>query len=51
MAATRPDICAEPMLRAPRPEMVSESTLTGAFDCGPAGRGVCAEAVKEAASV
>src|SRR3954471_13136519 len=29
MAAMRPDIAAEPMLRAPRPEMVSESILTG----------------------
>jgi hypothetical protein len=25
----RPDIAAEPMLRAPRPEMVSESTVMG----------------------
>src|SRR5258705_383950 len=32
MAAMRPDIAAEPMLRAPRPEMVSESTVTGLFD-------------------
>src|SRR5205809_8135435 len=32
MAAMRPLIAAEPMLRAPRPEMVSESTLTGLFD-------------------
>src|ERR1044072_2013182 len=39
------------MLRAPRPEMVSASTLTGAFDCGPEGRGVCASVVKEAARV
>src|ERR1041385_6052221 len=38
----RPLIAAEPMLRAPRPEMVSESTLTGPFACGFAGRGVCA---------
>src|SRR6266581_3654204 len=30
IAAMRPLIVAEPMLRAPRPEMVSESTLTGA---------------------
>src|SRR3954454_13784917 len=29
MAAVRPDIAAEPMLRAPRPEIVSESTVTG----------------------
>src|ERR1041384_4707545 len=29
MAAMRPDIAAEPMLRAPRPEMVSLSILTG----------------------
>src|SRR3954471_21388986 len=28
-AAMRPLIAAEPMLRAPRPEIVSESTLTG----------------------
>ena len=28
-AATRPLIAAEPMLRAPRPEIVSESTFTG----------------------
>src|SRR3954464_13952079 len=27
IAAMRPDIAAEPMLRAPRPEMVSESTV------------------------
>src|ERR1044072_5555906 len=39
------------MLRAPRPEMVSASTLTGAFDCGPEGRCVSARVVKEAASV
>src|SRR5438270_12711648 len=38
----RPLICAEPMLRAPRPEMVAESTLTGPDDWGPAGCGVCA---------
>src|SRR5207244_8962396 len=37
MAAMRPDIAADPMLRAPRPEMVSESTLTGLFDCGTTG--------------
>src|SRR5215210_1603196 len=43
----RPDICAEPMLRAPRPETVSASTLTGAFD---GAGGVCAEALKEAAN-
>src|SRR5438093_8898194 len=30
-AAMRPLIVAEPMLRAPRPEIVSESTLTGAW--------------------
>src|SRR5215831_15182438 len=30
IAATRPLIAAEPMLRAPRPEIVSESTLIGA---------------------
>src|SRR5947199_7657316 len=29
MAAMRPDMAAEPMLRAPRPEMVSESTVMG----------------------
>src|SRR5215471_14160694 len=41
---TRPDITAEPMLRAPRPEIVSESTLGGdaapprvALTCGGAG--------------
>src|SRR2546423_1195889 len=38
----RPLICAEPMLRAPRPEMVAESTLTGPDDCVFAGCGVCA---------
>ena len=33
-AATRPLIAAEPMFRAPRPEMVSESILTvWAFNC------------------
>src|ERR1043166_1777288 len=40
MAATRPLMAAEPMLRAPRPEMVSESTVTGfveAVGCGAAG--------------
>src|SRR5437588_9848541 len=37
MAAMRPLIAAEPMLRAPRPEMVSESTVTGLFDCGTTG--------------
>src|ERR1051325_1624692 len=46
MAATRPDICAEPMFRAPRPEMVSESTLTGPLLCGFAGCGVCASAAE-----
>src|SRR5919205_3672033 len=51
MAATRPDICAEPMLRAPRPEMVSESTLTGALLCGLAGCGVCASAEEPAESM
>src|SRR5919199_3298031 len=44
MAATRPLIWAEPMLRAPRPEMVSESTLTGPDAWGFAGCGVCAAA-------
>src|SRR4051794_38225114 len=45
----RPLIAAEPMLRAPRPEMVSESTLTGVT--GAEGGGVedgadvCAAAV------
>src|SRR6266849_1297646 len=39
-AAIRPLIAAEPMLRAPRPEIVSESTFTGAAGCG-----VCAVAV------
>src|SRR3954464_5924300 len=29
IAAMRPDIAAEPMLRAPTPEIVSESTVTG----------------------
>src|SRR5437763_6688565 len=29
MAAMRPDMAADPMLRAPRPEMVSESTVMG----------------------
>src|SRR5229473_3735068 len=33
-ATIRPLIAAEPMLRAPRPEIVSESTFTGAADCG-----------------
>src|SRR6266508_2020941 len=37
MAAMRPLIAAEPMLRAPRPEMVSESTLTGLVDVGTTG--------------
>src|SRR6185436_8084706 len=32
-AAMRPLIAAEPMLRAPRPDMVSESTFTG-VGCG-----------------
>ena len=31
-AEMRPLIAADPMLRAPRPEMVSESTVTGLFD-------------------
>src|SRR5260370_18240146 len=39
-AAMRPLIAAEPMLRAPRPEIVSESTFTGAAGCG-----VCAGAL------
>src|SRR4051794_29137247 len=34
MAAMRPLMAAEPMLRAPRPEMVSESTTTARFDAG-----------------
>src|SRR5437660_976475 len=34
MAAMRPDIAAEPMLRAPRPEMVSESTVIGVVGVG-----------------
>src|SRR5256714_10140920 len=46
----RPLICAEPMLRAPRPEMVAESTLTGPDDCGLAGCGVCARTATPAAS-
>src|SRR5438105_3246113 len=46
----RPLICAEPMLRAPRPEMVAESTLTGPDDCGFAGCGVCACTATPAAS-
>ena len=37
MAAMRPLIAAEPMLRAPSPEMVSESTVTGLFDCATTG--------------
>src|SRR5436190_2690423 len=37
MAAMRPLIAAEPMLRAPRPEMASESAVTGLFDCGTTG--------------
>src|SRR5437764_12671774 len=37
MAAMRPLMAAEPMLRAPRPEMVSESTVTGLLDCGTTG--------------
>src|SRR5712691_1243216 len=32
-AATRPLIAADPMFRAPRPEIVSESTFTGAGCC------------------
>src|ERR1044071_9481771 len=51
MAAMRPDICAEPMLRAPSPEIVSESTLTGPLLCGFAGRGVCAREERHAVSV
>src|SRR2546423_7887179 len=50
MAAMRPLIAAEPMLRAPRPEMVAESTLTGPDDCGLAGCGVCARTATPAAS-
>src|SRR2546421_11417929 len=46
----RPLICAEPMLRAPRPEMVAESTLTGPDDWGFAGCGVCAFTATPAAS-
>src|SRR5437016_9080514 len=37
MAAMRPDIAADPMLRAPRPAIVSESTVTGLFDGGTTG--------------
>src|SRR4051794_27362621 len=37
MAAMRPLMAAEPMLRAPRPEMVSASTVTGLLDCGTTG--------------
>src|SRR5437763_873028 len=37
MAAMRPLIAAEPMLRAPRPEMVSASTVTGLVDAGTTG--------------
>src|SRR5947207_2246096 len=39
IAATRPDIAADPMLRAPRPEMVSESMVTGVAggDCRASG--------------
>src|SRR4051812_11972572 len=40
IAAMRPDIAAEPMLRAPRPEMVSESTVVGVN--GAAGADVAA---------
>src|SRR5437588_307632 len=50
MAATRPLIAAEPTLRAPRPEKVWESTLTGPDACGFAGCGVCACAATPAAS-
>src|SRR6266853_3816578 len=38
-AATRPLIAAEPMLRAPKPEMVSESTFTGPGCCAAASTG------------
>src|SRR5438270_12930309 len=39
IAAMRPDMAADPMLRAPRPEIVSESTVTGAVggDCRVSG--------------
>src|SRR5438034_907881 len=36
IAATRPLMAAEPMFRAPRPEMVSESNLTSCASTGPA---------------
>src|SRR6476659_681544 len=36
MAAIRPDIAALPMLRAPRPEIVSESNLAPAGACASA---------------
>src|SRR3954466_4152119 len=55
IAAMRPDIAADPMLRAPSPEMVSESTVTivagresavgdEAAACGAAAVGACATA-------
>src|SRR4051794_3296282 len=40
IAAMRPDIAAEPMLRAPRPEMVSESTVMGFDDVATGALGV-----------
>src|SRR5260370_6076903 len=36
IAATRPLMAAEPMFRAPRPEMVSESNLASCAGAGPA---------------
>src|SRR5947208_16804071 len=36
IAATRPLMAAEPMFRAPRPEIVSESNLASWADAGPA---------------
>src|SRR5690242_2439441 len=47
-AATRPLIAAEPMLRAPRPEMVSESTFTAGC-CAAARVGMAASARAQAA--
>ena len=45
MAATRPLMAAEPMLRAPRPEMVSESTVTGLLEGGAGVTGADSPAV------
>src|SRR6266498_2955540 len=45
MAAMRPLIAAEPMLRAPRPEMVSESALTGLVEAGAGTTGAASPAL------